>query len=233
MIRRVVPDLGAKDQQDQSSSYSRILNLHNCVSLLSFLCLIFTMFSGNFALALTADEDVSTTVSVPFIEMTRIPDGLAQPDLTPMLKIYGDGTVLVHHPKYMKNAGQYTMRLKPSELKVLLKKISRLGLGDYEDKKIKHRRNLMRKQKFDRAKTTGVFPMEPSEDTTTLIKLNLEVLPADLRTTKTKRFEQRAFRYHGLQTDAKQYPQIRELLELADIESDLIGVCQHKALKKK
>lgn len=45
---------------------------------------------------------------------------IANPDPTPLVRVYPDGKVLVHYPAYMKRAGDYTLNLDNDELQELL-----------------------------------------------------------------------------------------------------------------
>jgi hypothetical protein len=53
----------------------------------------------------------------------------AEQDKTPLVRVFGDGRVLVYHPHYMKQAGEYEMRLSDDELNDLLLQVSSALIG--------------------------------------------------------------------------------------------------------
>ena len=48
---------------------------------------------------------------------------LAENDPTPLVRIYGDGHVLVHRPSYMKQSGDYQMRISKENLQALCQQL--------------------------------------------------------------------------------------------------------------
>ena len=70
--------------------------------------------SAQTPLAFQASENPSTVV----MQLTQ--DVGVEGDDTPLLRIYGDGRVLVHFPVYMRRAGDYGLRLDSTELDGLL-----------------------------------------------------------------------------------------------------------------
>lgn len=82
-------------------------------------------------------ENVSTVNFSPLptaviIEYTLEHDMLVQQDTQPLIRIYGDGKVLVHYPVYMKKAGDYEMQLTRNELQLLLRQIVQDGILEYK-----------------------------------------------------------------------------------------------------
>jgi hypothetical protein len=67
------------------------------------------------------------------LSYTQTPDMLGNPDTTPMIRVYGDGEVLIHYPVYMKRAGDYQVFLNPGELRKLLVAVS--GVFDFDAKR--------------------------------------------------------------------------------------------------
>jgi hypothetical protein len=66
------------------------------------------------------------TVLISFREV--FPE-FADQDPTPLVRIYGDGRVVVFHPSYMKQAGHYEMLLSRSELEILLLQLTPALIG--------------------------------------------------------------------------------------------------------
>jgi len=76
-----------------------------------------------------------TTVLVLFKEV--FPE-FADQDPTPLVRIYGDGRVVIFHPSYMKQAGQYEMMMSRDELEDLLLQLTPALMNfDAQDVKMK------------------------------------------------------------------------------------------------
>ena len=72
--------------------------------------------SGGFGPEFTLSRDDSVVV----LEYTRDIDAIEEPDPTPFLRIFGDGTYVVHYPIYMKLAGNWQGRIALTELDALV-----------------------------------------------------------------------------------------------------------------
>lgn len=76
-----------------------------------------------------------TTVLVSFREI--FPE-FADQDPTPLVRIHGDGRVVIFHPHYMKQAGQYEMMMPRRELEELLLQLTPILMEfDAQDVKMK------------------------------------------------------------------------------------------------
>jgi hypothetical protein len=84
---------------------------------LAFTSPVLSVETGSDTKALIQYSPDPGTVLVSFREV--LPE-FADQDLTPLIRIYGDGRVVVFHASYMKQAGQYEMMMSRSELDALL-----------------------------------------------------------------------------------------------------------------
>jgi hypothetical protein len=64
--------------------------------------------------------EYSDAADKPIAEL-RYSGGMIQnADNTPFVRVYGDGTVRVHRPAYMRNSGEYTLKLTPEQLQDII-----------------------------------------------------------------------------------------------------------------
>jgi hypothetical protein len=60
----------------------------------------------------------------PIAELRYSGGMIENADPTPFIRVYGDGTVRVHYPPYMKKAGEYTLKLAPDQLQSIIDSFS-------------------------------------------------------------------------------------------------------------
>lgn len=65
---------------------------------------------------------------------------IADRDPQPLLRIFADGRVRVHHPVYTPRAGDYEMRLSKAELFGLLERVAQIGILDFNAAAVKAER---------------------------------------------------------------------------------------------
>ena len=70
--------------------------------------------------------------SEPVIEYSLRHHMLADHDHVPLLRVYGDGRLLVHRPAYMKNAGDFALQLQQAELAELIRMLADKGILDFD-----------------------------------------------------------------------------------------------------
>lgn len=84
------------------------------------------------ALPNRAQFDFATDRDNLVIEFTMRHDELAENDPTPLLRIYGDGTVAVHIPEYWQGAGDYRMTLSEPDLRAMIESFATRGVLDFD-----------------------------------------------------------------------------------------------------
>jgi hypothetical protein len=137
-------------------------------------------------------------------------------DPVPLLRIYGDGRVLVHQPAYRIDAGDYELRLSAAELERLVdglaeRNVPRANVADLASAR---RRENERRQ----AEDGTVFAI--SDATVTHLTLHLDSFTPAPGARAISNLSQRIV-WANLQSDAERFPELRELADLAAAEREL------------
>lgn len=155
------------------------------------------------------------------LSLSQIPGELAEPDATPRLRVYGDGRVVVHYPTYMTKAGDYTSKLTGGELDSLLSSMTEKNVADFDVAAAKE--ECVQAASAARRASPRVVQYR-SSDMTTIIEINLVTYRAAGSTEVQKNFSKRIV-WHGLQTDAKEHPEVESVSDLAAAETELLALC--------
>ncbi|MBT8048287.1 MAG: hypothetical protein HKN57_08545 [Xanthomonadales bacterium] len=120
--------------------------------------------------------------------------------------VYADGLALVHYPEYMKQSGDYTVELSPSEVQQIRLMLEHPLIQGFNPGEAK-----AKKRDID-AQSNELF--EISDDSWS----NFEV-----HTSGAKK----SIRWANVPVDAKRYPEIGVFRKLAEIEAELLQLNQH------
>jgi hypothetical protein len=170
----------------------------------------------------------------PVIEFNRIIHSLADTASKPRLRIFGDGTVAVHFPPYMKRAGDYTLTLSSEALDDLLLTLGRLGVFhfDAEAMRAKKHQRIMRKNRQVASKDSKQPLRVILDADTTELHVNIDsFLPAAAGLSALGKVNNR-IRWQGLKSDVTEFPELHELRELLEAEDLLEQLTFHPGLKK-
>lgn len=170
----------------------------------------------------------STTSQKPVIEYTLVHQMLANPDPEPLLRIYGDGRVHVHFPEYMKNAGDYDMRISQADLRGLIRSLSQNGFIDFDEVAT---RNAVQQVEAQRRSSTGTLSYI-SDHTVTVIDLALDFYQRSSAHTPILGMRKQV-RWENLQHDAQRNPQLQALQGTAASAGLLHAFTRHPGLKKR
>ena len=169
----------------------------------------------------------STTSSEPLIEFNLVHHMLAQPDPTPLLRVYGNGRVHVHYPAYMKKAGEYEMYLNRGQIIELLRMLSDNGIMDFNEAAIKAER---RQLETARRNATGeIFHI--SDDSDTHIDIRLKQFQRAGTSRPINNFTKQ-FRWRNLKSDVARYPGSASITKAANATATLEALCKHPALQR-
>lgn len=169
----------------------------------------------------------STTSSEPLIEFNLVHHMIAQPDPTPLLRIYGDGRVHVHYPAYMKKAGDFEMHLNRGQVIELLRMLSDNGIMDFNEAATKAER---RQLETTRRNATGeVFHISDDSDTNITIRLNQYQRPG---TSQAINNFTKQFRWRNLGVDTRRYPGSAAITKAGNAAAVLDALCNHQALQR-
>ncbi len=117
----------------------------------------------------------------------------------PSLKVFGSGRVFVHHPVYMKKAGDYEMRLDMAELVALLGSLSRDGLMDFDEKKVR-----LNKEKYRASLAAKGQLYEISDAVITSIEIRLDEYQKNKSAQKITNFH-KFVQLKNIEQDAKRF----------------------------
>ncbi|WPD24975.1 MAG: hypothetical protein SD837_10490 [Candidatus Electrothrix scaldis] len=160
------------------------------------------------------------------ISYNLVPHMLGQKDTIPLIRVYGDGTVLIHYPQYSPQAGDYTTSLTQGELQKLLNMVTDKGLANFKSQEIADKHLLVKTEEVQQ----GLF-YEVSEVDETRIEVHL----AEFQESPDASVEtniQRKIRWNNLHNDVKRYPELEELRKLSEAEKMLRQLLVRKDLKK-
>lgn len=161
------------------------------------------------------------------VEYTQSHEMLSNEDTTPLLRIFGDGRVVVHYPVYMKRAGDYEMRLSDAQLQALLSQLEQNQVLTFSPGRLVSR---IRSLKQALIQSTGVVT-ERSDNTNTKINVYLEnYVPATTGVAQSN-FRQ-SINWKNLDWQAKSLPSVTELTNIANAEKILRGYLNNPALIK-
>ena len=195
----------------------RVLALHVAV--------VVVVAPAHAQLAFQASEDPGTVV----IELTQ-DVGIEGGDDTPLLRIYGDGRVLVHVPVYMRRAGDYSLQLDPGELTGLLQSVVEGGLVDFNPASVQNEmRQVQGAARQAELRAGGPVTLTSrSDDTLLVLHVRLDAytgLDGATRRDVTTRIS-----WAGVRHDARAFPGVASLQSLAAIERQLVALTEHPNL---
>ena len=145
------------------------------------------------------------------LEYGHLHSMLAEQDTTPLLRIYGDGRVLVHYPVYMQRAGDYELRLPAEEVESLIAELEAEGLASLDVA-----RGLERRQeKVELQQSRGEL-FHVSDTTQTVLRFRVNPSGAVRAGGSSK-----TVRWNNVQTDAKRFPELDTVQAIARCEERL------------
>jgi len=174
-----------------------------------------------------------TGAETPVIEMDRDIGLRVQGSTTPFLRIFADGTVLIHYPVFRKNAGDYELRISEQEVADLLASLSEKGVLSFDEQSVKQEKALQERiLQESRAQNGQPVLFERSDETLTIIKITLDSYQAADSSQPVLEFQKRTA-WSGIAWDAKQYPGLKAVQDLAMAVDVLDALANHPNLMKK
>ena len=168
----------------------------------------------------------------PVVVLKRTSGELGGADPIPLLRIYGNGSVRVHFPSYLKRAGDYELQLSRTEMETLLASLIEQGLMGFDPLAATRQKEEIAQQAKTAAqqtRTQGSVSKVMDADTT-VIEIHLESYTASDGTTTTDLTKK--ISWNGLQWDAQQHPGIESLQKLAAAGRELLALCEREDLVK-
>ena len=168
--------------------------------------------------------------NTPVVALRRTSGVVGDPDPIPLLRIYGDGSVRVHFPSYLKRAGDDKLQLSRPEMESLLASLIENGLMGFDPQAATRQKQEIAQHPTTEAQQTRAQGSVSKlvDGDTTVIEIHLESYTApDGRTTTDL---SKKISWYGLQWDAKEYPGVQTLQKLAAAERELLAFCQREDL---
>ena len=156
------------------------------------------------------------------ITYSEVPDMLANPDPTPLIRVFGDGEVLVHYPKYMKLAGDYQLFLNPGELRKLLLTVS--GVIGFDAKLAAQARREEKRARFD---DTGIVT-ERSDEVLERIEIQLDGFQDSA--ASSMRVVNERVEWRDIGPDAREFPGLPGMKGLGGARNALRALLDHPDL---
>jgi len=146
----------------------------------------------------------------------------ANQDPTPLIRIYGDGRVLVHYPVYTPKAGEYELWLQVTELEDLLLSLLAKGGATFEPSLVRREKQLeelsLQQAVLDAGEMPELFMV--ADDSTSVFEFHLQSYQAAGALAPMGEIN-RSISWRGLATDARRYPQLASIQQLRNAELEL------------
>jgi hypothetical protein len=160
------------------------------------------------------------------IQLRRDIAMIDEPDPIPLLRVYGNGWVQVHFPKYMKRAGDYGLQLTEAEMTALLSSLAAKGLIHFDQQET-HQLRLRAMQQ--QGTPTRVHR---SDEDVTFIEIRLDSYqPADASMPIQHNVRQ-TIAWSALRSDAQRYPSVEAIQNLAAAVEELEALTEREDLVK-
>jgi hypothetical protein len=198
-------------------------------NLACFLAVFGMVLTGGSAIAqLVIDypRDRGTVV----VSFTEVLGEIKDQDPGPSLRIHGDGYVAVHYPRYMKRAGDYALQLSPQEMDNLMRLlIADRKIMEFDETAARRskRDSAIAMQGSSRSKLLAVL-----DDSTTVIELRMDRYKPPSGNGQEILNVDKKISWNGLSSDARQFPNIEAIQNLAAVRQELVSIMERRDLKR-
>ncbi len=152
---------------------------------------------------------------------------IADPDPGPMVKVYGDGRVVVHFPRYMKRAGQYEVMLGSAEMLGLVSSLAG-KLVSFDAPATRQKKQELQAM----LKETHSVLSTVMDASTTVIGIYLNrYKPGGIGAEETVNVHKKVS-WVGLRGDAEKYPEMEAIQNLSAAQRELQALMKHPFLEK-
>ncbi|MEM1178262.1 MAG: hypothetical protein AAGM22_07965 [Acidobacteriota bacterium] len=163
--------------------------------------------------------DFDRAAEHPLIEFTVRHDELVDEDPTPLLRLYGDGSVHVHVPIYMKGAGTYRMSMSDAALEALLSSLASHGVLDFEHDRVVAAKDVAEQSRHAR---DGSW-IHISDTSWTLIRVRLDRYDPQGTGLDAGPLD-RQIRWPDVDWHAEHYPNVAAISGLAEAQRTLVAL---------
>ena len=177
-----------------------------------------------------AQVEYSRDPGTILISFREIFPEFADQDPTPLIRIYGDGRVVVFHPAYMKQAGQYEMMMSRNELEDLLLELTPV-LMDFNAGEVKRQKKaadvLLWESATDPEELTRFYD---SDAEISVFQLNIDAYRPDGLQGQAIYTPVLERSWRGLQFDARDYLGLEPIQALMRAENTLRAITKRVEL---
>ena len=157
---------------------------------------------------------------------------LADQDPTPLIRIFGDGRVLIHYPIYTPKAGRYELWLQPTELEQLLLSLLDKGVATFDSETVRNLKVAKDSQLRNAAVGAGTPELFiVSCDSTSVFKLQLTSYQEAGSKLMVSAVDQ-TISWMGLGSDAERYPAVKPIQNLRAAELELRALLERDNLAR-
>lgn len=160
------------------------------------------------------------------LEYAQIYEALGVADEPSRLRLFGDGRVEVHVPRFLPRAGDYELYLAPSEVRSLLARLVEHGVLDFDAGRVRSLRDRARAARLER-EGTEVYPVSE-----TRMELEVRLVSYTPPGGVAERNLWRRISWQGHETESRLYPEIAELAGLVAAEGELVELMERPELAR-
>lgn len=157
------------------------------------------------------------------------------------LKIYGDGTVDVFIPIFMKKAGSYQMKLDKAQLDQLLQDLSAKNIPEFDTVKTQtDKNNEIAAAQLSSAQTT-LYEVHDASITTIELNFDSYLKLSNKNSVNGQVFDSsneildmsKNITWKGIRSDSKKFPDIEAIQQLATTQQSLLKIVNDPQLEKR
>lgn len=157
----------------------------------------------------------------PVISYRQILPEFADQDPTPLVRIYGDGRVLVHRPAYLKNSGTFEMRMPANELDAFVQQVAP-AIIEFDTNRVNlemARGNQLLMEATDRIEDVVLF--YDADAPVSVFHIEIDSYKPEGAGKSLSKLQAMQLRWQGLKFDARDFPDLTELTQLRETELKL------------
>lgn len=180
----------------------------------------------------SAQIEYSSAATTMLLSFGEINPEFKDQDRTPLLRVYGDGRVLVYHPIYSKQAGEYEMYLSREALTNLLLEVAEPVFEYDRTTLMRQKKNVSLNRAIQASQLAEVKVFYQSDAPVSVFTFNIETFKPAGATNSLTGLSATQINWRGLAGDAINYPEISIIQDFRKIENQLRSLSQSKQLRK-
>ncbi|NQZ96650.1 MAG: hypothetical protein HRU01_09080 [Myxococcales bacterium] len=193
-----------------------------------------------------ATYELSADPRAVVLRMKEEIGALEQPDSGPSITVYASGRTVVQYPPYMKRAGTYEITLAPAEMRNMVESLLARRIVEFDASAVRQRKRaaIAARRTASAAARAGTATkpelLEVFDATTTHIEVQLARYRPALTGAQSgpaaaapvQRNVTRSISWYGLRADARHFPTIEEIQDLAEASRSLRALMERAGLSK-